>query len=179
MPRNRRPRERDEKLHELVTTAARLFSEEGFDQTSMTRIARAAGVTANTIYWYVDDKDALLVAALDHLLTDALQQLDEAAGTTLLDQATWTLGQLQRHRNLISVVHARSEQSEVVATWHDAFHALVDSFVMDGLARQGVEGQDLETMARLTTFAVEGLLAHPTDPDTSRTVLGLALSPRV
>ncbi|MFL6105324.1 MAG: TetR/AcrR family transcriptional regulator, partial [Marmoricola sp.] len=68
MPRNRRPQDRDEKLAEIVSAASSLFSEAGFEQTSMARIAQAAGVTPNTIYWYVEDKDALLVAALDHLL---------------------------------------------------------------------------------------------------------------
>ena len=57
----------------------------------MARIARAAGVTPTTIYWYVDDKDALLVAALDHLLAAALQQFDQQAGAPLVDQVMWAL----------------------------------------------------------------------------------------
>ena len=110
--------DREEKLSEIVTAAAELFSEAGFEQTSMARIAQAAGVTPTTIYWYVADKDALLVAALDHLLADALQ-VDQQAGASLVDQVLWALEQLKRHRTLISVVHARSERSTVVATWHD------------------------------------------------------------
>ncbi|MBM9460133.1 TetR/AcrR family transcriptional regulator [Nocardioides sp. zg-536] len=178
MPPNRRRRDRDEKLHEIVAAAADLFTELGFEQSSMTRIARAAGVTPNTIYWYVEDKDALLVAALDHLLADALRQLDQAPeAANLVDQVLWTLGHLQRRSNLIGVVHARSEQAEVVANWHEGFHALMDSFVMEGLARQGVPDRELQARARLTTYAVEGMLAHPTDPATARSVLELVLSP--
>ena len=176
MPRNRRPRDRDEKLSEIVTAAAELFSEAGFEQTSMARIARAAGVTPTTIYWYVDDKDALLVAALDHLLAEALQQFDQQAGAPLVDQVMWALRQLEGHRTLISVVHARSEQSTVVATWHDGFHALMDSLVTDHLATQGVPELDRSATARLTTFAVEGLLSHPTSADETRAVLDLVLS---
>lgn len=178
MPRNRRPRDRDEKFHEIVTAAAGLFTEVGFEQASMARIARAAGITTNTIYWYVDDKDALLVAALDHLLAGAMEQLGQQPEASLLDQVMWTLEQLQRHSNLISVVHARSEQAEVVAAWHDAFHTFVDAFVMEGLARQGAPKRDLETRARLTTYAVEGLLAHPTGTAGARAVLELVLPPQ-
>ena len=175
MPRNRRPQDRDQKLGEIVTAAVALFSEAGFEQTSMARIARSAGVTPNTIYWYVQDKDALLVAALDHLLAEALQELGEQAGSPLIDQVLWTLGRLERHRTLIGVVHARSERATVVAAWHEQFHALMDGFVADHLARQGVAPQDRAATARLTTFAVEGLLAHPADPAQTRAVLELVL----
>jgi len=178
VPRNRRPRDRDAKLHEIVAAAADCFTQLGFEGSSMTRIARAAGVTPNTIYWYVEDKDALLVAVLDHLLADALRQLgEEPESASLVDQVLWTFDHLRRRSNLISVVHARSEQAEAVAAWHDGFHALMDSFVMKGLAEEGVPEQELHARARLTTYAVEGLLAHPVDPATARSVLELVLVP--
>jgi AcrR family transcriptional regulator len=176
VPRNRRPQDRAEKLGEIVSAAVRLFSEGGFEQTSMARIAQSAGVTPNTIYWYVEDKDALLVAALDHLLAEALHELAEQADAPLTEQVLWTVQRLQRHRTLISVVHARSERAPVVAAWHEGFHALMDGFVADRLAREGVAEQDLAATARLTTFAVEGLLAHPADPAQTRAVLDLVLS---
>ncbi|WP_323793676.1 helix-turn-helix domain-containing protein [Nocardioides sp.] len=176
MPRNRRPQDRSEKLDEIVTAAARLFSEAGFEQTSMARIAQAAGVTPTTIYWYVDDKDALLVAALDHLLADALEEFDQQAGAPLIDQVLWALERLSRHRTLIGVVHARSEHASVVATWHDGFHALMDSLVTAHLDKQGVPEPDRTAAARLTTFAVEGLLSHPTSAAETRAVLDIVLS---
>ncbi len=175
MPRNRRPQDREEKLGEIVSSAVGLFSEAGFEQTSMARIAQSAGVTPNTIYWYVEDKDALLVAALDHLLAEALQDLSEQADSPLIDQVLWTLERLHRHRALIGVVHARSERAPVVAAWHEGFHALMDGFVVDHLARQGVAEKVRTATARLTTFAVEGLLAHPTDRAETRAVLELVL----
>ena len=175
MPRNRLPLDREEKLGEIVSAAVVLFGEAGFEQTSMARVAQSVGVTPNTIYWYVQDKDALLVAALDRLLTEAMQDLGEQAGSPLIDQVLWALQRLQRHRALIGVVHARSERAPVVAAWHEGFHALMDGFVVDHLARQGVAEQDRTATARLTTFAIEGLLAHPTDPAQTRAVLELVL----
>ena len=61
MPRNRRPQDREEKRAEIVTAAAGLFTEAGYDATSMAKVAASAGVTTNTIYWYFKDKDALWV----------------------------------------------------------------------------------------------------------------------
>lgn len=175
MPRNRRPQDRDEKLAEIVRAAAHLFGESGFEQTSMARIAKAAGVTPNTIYWYVEDKDALLVAALDHLLTEGARDFDEQAGPSLSEQVLWMLDRLRPHRTLIGVVHARSERAPVVATWHDGFHALMDGIVTSHLEKQGVAVQERSATARLVTFAVEGLLAHPADQAETRAVLELAL----
>ncbi|MFL6022946.1 MAG: TetR/AcrR family transcriptional regulator [Marmoricola sp.] len=175
MPRNRRPQDRDEKLAEIVSAASNLFSEAGFEQTSMARIAQAAGVTPNTIYWYVEDKDALLVAALDHLLGAGAEDFAAQASSPLIEQVLWMLDRLRQHRTLISVVHARSEHSPTVATWHDGFHALMDGIVTANLALQGVAEPQRDATARLITFAVEGFLAHPTDPAGTRSVLELVL----
>lgn len=175
MPRNRRPQDRDEKLAEIVRAAARLFSESGFEQTSMSRIAQAAGVTPNTIYWYVEDKDALLVAALDHLLNAGAEDFAAQTGSPLIEQVLWMLDRLRQHRTLISVVHARSEHSPTVATWHDGFHTLIDGIVTSNPALQGVAEPQRDATARLITYAVEGLLAHPTDPAETRSVLELVL----
>lgn len=176
MPRNRRPQDRDEKLAEIVSAAAHLFGEAGFEQTSMARIAQAAGVTPNTIYWYVEDKDALLVAALDHLLGAGAEDFAKQASAPLIEQVLWMLERLGQHRTLISVVHARSEHSVAVATWHDGFHALMDGIVTSHLAVRGVPEQQRNATARLITFAVEGFLAHPTDPAETRSVLELILN---
>lgn len=158
-----------------MDAAAALFSELGFERTSMARIAKAADVTPTTIYWYVADKDALLVEVLDHLLAGALQEFAAEEHGSLVGQVVWALDRLQRHRGLINVVHTRSEQSATVAAWHDRFHTLVDAIVVDGLARQGVAERDRETIARLTTFTVEGLLAHPTGAAAARAMLELVL----
>ncbi|MES2917128.1 MAG: helix-turn-helix domain-containing protein, partial [Pseudomonadota bacterium] len=65
MARTKREQERDAKRDEIVAAARRLFVDEGFDATAMSRLATAAGVAPNTIYWYFKDKDEVLVAVLD------------------------------------------------------------------------------------------------------------------
>ena len=51
MPTNRLDQPKAEKRSELVQAACRLFLQDGFDRTSMSRIASEAGVTPNTIYY--------------------------------------------------------------------------------------------------------------------------------
>jgi hypothetical protein len=58
----------------LLEVAARVFTERGYEGTSMEHLAAAAGITKSSIYHHVPGKEALLRAALDRAL-DAL--LDE------------------------------------------------------------------------------------------------------
>ncbi|WP_155771679.1 helix-turn-helix domain-containing protein, partial [Mycobacterium asiaticum] len=70
MARNKRPQAADEKRAEIVAAARRLFIDAGYDATSMSRLAKEAGVAPNTIYWYFGDKDDVLIAVLDSVMAD-------------------------------------------------------------------------------------------------------------
>jgi len=56
------PRPRSIEVHEkMIHVALRLFSERGFDATSMEAIARQAGVSKPTLYNHWADKEALMM----------------------------------------------------------------------------------------------------------------------
>lgn len=137
MPRNRRPRDREEKSAEIVEAAAALFAEVGFEKTSMAAVARGAGVTTTTIYWYFQDKEALLVAVLDHLLAGMLEGLEAQADHSWTDRLLWVVEGLQEHSKLVTAVHALSATSATVATWHSAFHELTDALLAEEIGRPG------------------------------------------
>jgi AcrR family transcriptional regulator len=50
----------------LVTTAARLFAEQGFRATGIDTILEEAGVAKATLYAHFDSKNDLIVAAIEH-----------------------------------------------------------------------------------------------------------------
>lgn len=163
MPANRRPVDREAKRDEIVDAATRLFIDAGFDATPMTQLAAAAGVTTNTVYWYFEDKDAVLVAVLDHVLQEALQEHAEHAERPWHEQALWATGRLTQLHRLVSVVHVRSTTSPAVAAWHATFHDLADALLADGLRKAGIAEGDLAAASRIGTFVIEGLLSHPQD----------------
>lgn len=173
MPANRRPVDRDAKRDEIVHAAERLFVEVGYEATTMAHLAEAAGVTRNTIYWYFDDKDAVLIAVLDNLLQEALQEHAQQAALPWQQQAAWAVGRLSQLHRLVSVVHVRAATSAALAVWHDSFHALADALLADGLRRAGVPEADLPAASRIGTFVVEGLLSHPLDTTSQEDVLRL------
>ncbi len=78
MPANRRPVPKEQRREELLVAAAQLFVQDGYEAASMSRIAKQAGVTANTLYWYFADKDELLVAVADAYLQALLHEHQSA-----------------------------------------------------------------------------------------------------
>ncbi|MEV6103219.1 TetR/AcrR family transcriptional regulator [Streptomyces sp. NPDC051940] len=54
-------------LDKIVEATVRLLDAEGLAKVSMRRLAGELGVTAMSVYWYVDTKDELLELALDHV----------------------------------------------------------------------------------------------------------------
>lgn len=178
MPRNRRPQDRETKSAEIVAAAATLFAEVGYERTTMAAVARAAGVTTTTIYWYVADKEALLVAVLDHLLGVLVAGLEENADDAPTDRLLWVVEQLREQRRLVTTVHALATTSTTVATWHDAFHALTNAMLADELRLLGVPEERVAATTRLGVFAVEGLLVHDLPRDEQRAVLELLAASR-
>ncbi|MEU8340982.1 TetR/AcrR family transcriptional regulator [Spirillospora sp. NPDC048832] len=173
MPRNRRPQDREEKREEILAAAQRLFIDEGYESASMGRIAKHAGVTVNTIYWYFRDKDDLLIAVLDRLLAEALAQYATIADRPLNERLLWAVDQLERLHGLVNTVHTRAPASPAVRTWHTDFHELADTLVADDLRNAGAAEADLPAMTAIGTFVIEGLLTHRCGDADKRAVIDL------
>ncbi|WP_280301526.1 TetR/AcrR family transcriptional regulator [Nocardia abscessus] len=173
MPRNRRPQNREEKREEIIDAAQRLLIDDGFESASTGRIAKSAGVTVNTIYWYFQDKDELLIAVLDRILAEALAAYAEIDGLSLNDRLLWVVDQLEQLHGLVNTVHARAAASPAIDTWHTAFHQLADALFADNLRTAGVTETDLAAMSAIGTFVIEGLLTHKRDDADKRAVIDL------
>lgn len=161
MPRTQPELDRNEKRARILAVARRLFAEAGYDATSMGRLAEEAGVAPNTIYWYFADKDALLVAVLEAQVAEALRDFQGRRKSSLEDQVMWVLGVLEEAASIIATVHARAAASETVRVWHDTFHRMLEAMLQQELHAVGVASADLSHAARVATFVIEGLLAHP------------------
>ncbi|NYJ01471.1 AcrR family transcriptional regulator [Nocardioides thalensis] len=163
MPANKRQQDREEKRAELLAEARRLFIEHGYEGTSMAALAKAAGVAGNTIYWYFADKDDVLVAVLDAVLSDALAEYEEVAAAPLEDQLGWVVRRLQQMHRLVNTVHSRAAHSPAVDAWHTGFHQITEGMFRATLERAGVDHADIDAEVKIGVFAVEGLLTHGLD----------------
>ncbi|MFB7515759.1 TetR/AcrR family transcriptional regulator [Streptomyces sp. NPDC056144] len=64
----------------IVATAIRMLDEEGLAKFSMRKLATELGVTAMSLYWYVDTKDDILEYAMDSVYGEIDLAAVEAAG---------------------------------------------------------------------------------------------------
>lgn len=63
-------KDHNDKRHQILKTAARVFATSGFDRASMNQIADACGISKANIYHYYSGKDALLFDLLEEYLRE-------------------------------------------------------------------------------------------------------------
>lgn len=83
---NARSRRGDDSRRAIVDVAIDCFSRDGYQATSIDRIARAAGVTKGAIYYHFRDKQELLLGALEDRV-DGFERRIVAEVTKLRDPA--------------------------------------------------------------------------------------------
>ena len=83
-----REQQREAKRNALLTTAAQMFNERGFHATSLDDIAARLNVTKPTLYYYVKNKDEILLECVKkglHMTLDGIEA-SRAAGGNAIDQ---------------------------------------------------------------------------------------------
>ncbi|HEX3409715.1 MAG TPA: TetR/AcrR family transcriptional regulator [Candidatus Binataceae bacterium] len=65
---------------EILKAATRIFALRGFHETSMSEVARAAGVSKALIFWHFRTKEELFMAVLNRLLEPYFIDFTEEAG---------------------------------------------------------------------------------------------------
>lgn len=162
MPSNRRPIPAAQKRAEIIAAARSQFIEEGYEASPISRIAKKAGVTPNTVYWYFKDKDELLIAVLDEVLVAYWAEYQDISGKPLAEQLFWIVNKLKNVHRLVTTVHLRIQFSDALDTWHKTFHHRLDAAIEAGL-QAPLEKPTRESKLRIVTFAIEGLIAHDVD----------------
>jgi len=79
-PARRARKPADQRRSEILTAAARVFSDQGYRQADCQEVADRAGVGKGTVYRYFDTKESLFIACLGHAL-DRLRARVEAAAS--------------------------------------------------------------------------------------------------
>lgn len=173
MARIKREQEREEKRDEIVAAARTLFIEEGYEAASISRVAAAAGVAPNTIYWYFKDKDELLVAVLDAEFSARIAEYMVLSTKDRTERLLWVANQLERVSHLVGTVHSRLAQSPAINAWHEQFHAISEELLRQELQQPGVAPEKIEAMVKISVFTIEGLLAHPLPEEQKRAICAI------
>ena len=81
-----REEQREAKRQAVLTTAAQLFNERGFQATSLDDIAARLNVSKPTLYYYVKNKDEILLECVRqglHMTLDGIEASRQAGGNAL------------------------------------------------------------------------------------------------
>ncbi|ONG41512.1 hypothetical protein BKE30_03460 [Alkanindiges hydrocarboniclasticus] len=160
MPRNHRTQDREEKRNLIIDAAQHLFLRAGYEATAMTRLASAAGIAPNTIYWYFKDKDDVLIAVLDRELSARMADYLKQSFDNMTARLLWVVNQLELVSPLVSTVHARAQLAPAIHGWHEQFHRLIEALLRVELEAAGIPAEHIEAVMNIWVFTIEGLLTH-------------------
>jgi AcrR family transcriptional regulator len=161
----RRGMSTDERRREIVTTAAELFDDAGYTNTSMDEIAQAVGIAKATMYHYFASKDEILHSIheefIDLLIARHEQRL-AAAGLRqdqlLLEVMADILELMETHRGHVRVFFEHHRElpdgdREAIRTKRDRYEDMVEGVIADGIKAGIFRDTDVH-LAALATFGM-------------------------
>ncbi|KPC67834.1 TetR family transcriptional regulator [Streptomyces sp. NRRL F-6602] len=164
----------------LVVAAVDLFTEQGYDATTVTQIAERAGVTRSTFFRYFSDKREVLVAGqetLSRLLADGITEAPASAGPLQavaagLERASGAMGPANRELGprLKAAVAASTELQE-----RDALKSVgLAAAMAAALTARGVPETTAHLAAEMGVLAFKRGYAQWTESDPDNGTEGLA-----
>ncbi|RII18363.1 HTH-type transcriptional repressor KstR2 [Streptomyces sp. YIM 130001] len=120
-----------ERRRQLLATAAEVFAAEGYNATTVRRIADEAGMLAGSLYYHFDSKESMLDEILSGFLSelwegyDAVLAADLGPRETIEALVTESFREIDRHRAAVAIYQKESKQ--LVA--QERFGYLADSQV--------------------------------------------------
>jgi AcrR family transcriptional regulator len=162
--RTRRP-SGDDRERAILSTAERLLDERGLGDISVDDLARGAGISRPTFYFYFPSKEAVLLTLLDRVAAEArdiraraLEEAGEDVPELWRRGLTSILETFRQHRSLMLAVSQMVPESEPAAK---LWSVIMDGFVEDiqlGIESERQRGTALDGIpARQLAIALNAL----------------------
>ncbi|OEV04585.1 TetR/AcrR family transcriptional regulator [Streptomyces oceani] len=104
-----------QRREELLATAGEVFAAQGYDATTVRKIADAAGMLAGSLYYHFDSKESMLDEILSTFLNELWARYDAvlAAGLgpreTLEALVTESFREIDQHRDAVAIYQRESK----------------------------------------------------------------------
>ncbi len=163
----------------ILETAARLFSSQGYINTSLAQVAEQAHVSKSLIFWHFESKDRLFQTAIGRTLEPyVINVLDDLAGLSELDQVRRLIDEyyqfvsqnLRSVRFLLSLVaHEEGRIADITTRISELPHAYCNLFadIINRARQQGTVRADIDPtlhagliMSGLHGILIEELMNH-------------------
>jgi AcrR family transcriptional regulator len=175
----------DDRERAILATAERLFEDRSLNEVSVDDLARGAGISRPTFYFYFPSKEAVLLTLLDRMVEeartsrgDALERFAEDPPRRLRQAITAIYETFRSHRAVtLAAADARATSADVRELWS----AVMEAFVQEttaaieaerarGAAKDGVPARDLAIALNLmnermlhATFAAQAPVVEEAD----------------
>jgi AcrR family transcriptional regulator len=148
----------DDRERAILTTFEGLLEERSWHEISIDEIARGAGISRSTFYFYFASKEAVLLSLFERMLTEAAARRSDIEDRFAQDPAARVRESLsaffdvfRAHRAVtLAGADARASSAEVRAVWAQVMEAWVEETAADieaerarGAAPDGVPARDL------------------------------------
>lgn len=150
------------KYHQILEAAIELFSEKGFESTSIQDIAQLAGVAKGTVYLYFKSKDDLMKQVYEYCY-----EMDIKACEKGVDEQKNTLDKLcRRMDNIIEYLLCHPKEARIEQMYkifvsgrnYSSYHMEEMYQAIDRLVKEGIEKKELRDMpASLLTQIYYGI----------------------
>jgi TetR/AcrR family fatty acid metabolism transcriptional regulator len=113
--------EKNNKYHQILEAAVKVFARQGFHQSTVAQIAKEAGVADGTIYLYFKNKDDILVQFFSHRTKQVFESFREAvagaetSADKLRNLVRRHLAEFQRDRDGAVVYQVETHQNSRLA----------------------------------------------------------------
>ncbi|MFV2054138.1 TetR/AcrR family transcriptional regulator [Aliiroseovarius sp. YM-037] len=159
-------KDHDEKRRLILTRAARIFAEDGFDRASVSRVAQACEISKANIYHYYSSKDDILFDILGSYLSalrDRICEMDIAAlppaeqlSATVREIMLAYQGADDEHRlQASSIRYLPPAQQTVLRSYQVDLVRHVDNIIAN-IAPEVFDGD--KNKLRATTMSIYGML---------------------
>ncbi len=152
-----------ERKRRIVDTALQLFSENGYDKTSIRDIAKHASMSLGLLYNYFASKEQLLEAIVQEGINDLKHSLDLTRQShddllALLRTIFSVIARKQNHWRLLHIVRTQRHLATLLAEQFDAFNNYLISELSLQLRQMGYQNSVSEALLLYAT--VDGLATH-------------------
>jgi AcrR family transcriptional regulator len=158
----------DRRRQDVVLTAARVFAERGYDQTSVQELTEEMGLASGGLYHYFASKQGLLIQICDQLMDPLLEESRVllASGDEPEDQLRalvrlWVAHVIARRDHML-VFQQERHQIERGAEWQGvrAKRKQFERLLADLIARVQARDGGLPGDSRLALSALLGMVNH-------------------
>jgi AcrR family transcriptional regulator len=163
---NRFQEKREQSINKLAAVALRLFSEQGYEATSIRTIASEADMSLGLLYNYFKSKDELLEEIFRRGIQDIQdlfkQPLEKSNSSSEIERhIRQTVKLLKEKKDFWKLLHGIRMQSAVVRHLMadmNAQTALIENQIRSNLVEAGIPFPDLE--AKLLFASIDGMAHH-------------------